>query len=92
MNWQTTIDGLLLIGSWASGSMLTLIVFLWILNRYFPRDPNAEYTYVLKHKNGQRTTVLLPPSLPEAERKKVMDAAYRRLGVDPETGLDIKTP
>lgn len=92
MNWQTTIDGLLLIGSWASGSMLTLIVFLWILNRYFPRDPNAEYTYVLKHKNGQRTTVVLLPGLPEAERKKRMEAAYRRLGVDPESGLDIKTP
>ncbi|MFS2003993.1 hypothetical protein ACEN9F_10250 [Duganella sp. CT11-25] len=86
MNWRSVIEGLLLIGSWMTISMLAAILCIWIIHRYFPRNPDAEYTYVLKSTNGNRTTVVLPPGLPETERRKVLDEAYRRLGVQPERG------
>lgn len=83
MNWQGMIDGLLLIGTWMTGSMMAAILCIWIMHRYFPRDPNARYIYVLKNTSGQKTTVFLPPGLPETEQRKALDEAYRRLGVEP---------
>jgi hypothetical protein len=86
MNWQSTIDGLFLIGSWMAGSMLVAMLCIWIIQRYFPPNPDAEYTYVLKNTSGERTTVVLPPGLPESTRREVLNQAYRRLGVEPESG------
>lgn len=79
MNWAELIDALLYIGSWISGSMLVAIFFAWFIPRYFPRKPEDDYTYVIKNKKtGKRTIVVLPPDLPEAEREKILNDAYRR--------------
>ena len=86
MNWHEVIDGLLLIGLWMLGSAITAIIIVWTIRRFFPRKPEDDYTYVLKSKNGRRTTVVLPPGLPEAERQKIMNEAYQRPGIAPESG------
>lgn len=90
MNWGETVDGLLLIGAWMAGSMTVAVVCAWAIPRYFPRKPEDEYTYVIKTKNGKKTIVVLPPELSETEREKVMNEAYQRLGIHPES--TVRTP
>ncbi|MQA41663.1 hypothetical protein [Rugamonas aquatica] len=86
MNWPVVVDGLLYIGSWMLGSMTVAIFCAWAIPRFFPRKPEDDYTYVLKNKHGKKTTVVLPPDLPDAEQQQILDEAYRRLGINPESG------
>jgi hypothetical protein len=60
-------------------------LFAWFIPRYFPRKPEDDYTYVIKNrKSRKKTVVVLPPGLPEYERKKIMNDAYRRIGIEPD--------
>jgi hypothetical protein len=85
MNWNEVIDGLLLIASWMLVSSVALIIIVWTIRRFFPNLPEEKYTYVLKTKNGKRTTVVLRPGLTEAEQEKIMNEGYQRLGIPPES-------
>ncbi|MCU6500294.1 hypothetical protein LPN04_21090 [Rugamonas sp. A1-17] len=86
MNWSAVIDGLILIASWMLGSLAVALTIAWTILHFFPRKPEDDYTYVIKSKSGKKTVVVLPPDLPEAERKKIMAEAYQRLGIAPESG------
>ncbi|MYM89973.1 hypothetical protein GTP91_22730 [Rugamonas sp. FT82W] len=86
MNWSAVLDGLILIVSWMLGSLVVALVIAWSIRHFFPRKPEDDYTYVIKSKSGKKTVVVLPPDLPEAERKKIMAEAYQRLGIAPESG------
>ena len=85
MNWADISDGLVLICSWMIGSTAAAMAIAWVIRYFFPRKPEDDYTYVIKSKSGKKTTVILPPNLPEAERQKVLNEAYQRLGIKPES-------
>ena len=86
MNWSAVLDGLILIASWMLGSLAAALAIAWAIRHFFPRKPEDDYTYIIQSKNGKKTTVVLPPDLPESERTKIMAEAYRRLGIKPESG------
>lgn len=81
MNWTETIEGLATIVSWMLGSLAIALTIAWAIRRFFPRKPEDDYTFILKSADGKKTTVFLPPDLPEAEQQERMRQAYEKLGL-----------
>ncbi|USX17524.1 hypothetical protein NHH88_09880 [Oxalobacteraceae bacterium OTU3CAMAD1] len=92
MNWDSVIDGLLLIFSWMLGSMAIAITLALAIRRFFPRRPEDDYTFVLKSKDGKKATVELPPDLPEAEQQERVRQAYEKVGLPPQSHYPVPMP
>jgi hypothetical protein len=92
MNWELAIDGLTIIFSWMLGSLAVALSIGWGIRHFFPRRPEDDYTFVLQSEDGKKTTVELPPDLPEAAQQDRVRQAYEKLGLPAQSHYPVPMP
>lgn len=93
MNWESLREGFELIALGMLGSVIFGVVATFVRDRYFrPNNAEDHYTYILRSKDGRKTTVELPPDLPEADQQERMRHAYEQLGLPPLPHYPVPIP
>lgn len=92
MNWAMVFDGLATIAVWMLSSLAVALLIGMAIRRGARNKPGNAYTFILKSPEGKKTTVVLPPDLPEAVQQHRMRQAYEQLGLPPLPHYPVPMP